>query len=90
MKKQQRANLIMVLIIVLIAAIGVFAAVQLIAPEKTLFGSEYRITVIPDNRLVTDENTENLCTITIRCDTIFDNADKLDEAKAPYVPEDGD
>ena len=90
MKKQQRANLIMVLIIVLIAAIGVFAAVQLIAPEKTLFGSEYRITVIPDNRLVTDENTENLCTITIRCDTIFDSADKLDEAKAPYVPEDGE
>jgi hypothetical protein len=29
-------------------------------------------------------------TITIRCDTIFDNADALEAAKAPYVPEDGE
>jgi len=89
MKKQQKANLIMVLIILLIAAVGIFAAVQLIAPEKSLFGSAYSITEIPGNRLVTDENSENLCTITVRCDTVFDNADKLEEAKAPYVPEDG-
>lgn len=33
---------------------------------------------------------ENLtCTITIRCDTILDNMDNLDPAKAPYVPDDG-
>lgn len=33
---------------------------------------------------------ENLtCTITIRCDTILDNTDNLDPAKAPYVPDDG-
>ena len=29
------------------------------------------------------------CTITIRCDTILDNYDELDPAKAPYVPENG-
>lgn len=29
------------------------------------------------------------CTITIRCDTILDNMDNLDPAKAPYVPDDG-
>ncbi len=29
------------------------------------------------------------CTITIRCDTILDNWDNLDPAKAPYVPGDG-
>ncbi len=29
------------------------------------------------------------CTITIRCDTILDNWDNLDPAKAPYVPSDG-
>lgn len=90
MKKQQKANLIMVLIILVIAAVGIFAAVQLIAPEESHFGSAYAITEIPGNRLVSDDNPENLCTITIRCDTIFDNGDKLDEAKAPYVPEDGE
>ena len=80
----------MVLIIFAIAVIGVFAAVQLIAPEENLFGSEYAMKEIPDNRLVSDDHGENLCTITIRCDTVFDNADKLDAAKAPYVPEDGE
>lgn len=37
------------------------------------------------------ETTEKklTCTITIRCDTILDNMDDLDPAKAPYVPEDG-
>ena len=29
------------------------------------------------------------CTITIRCDTILDNMENLDPAKAPYVPENG-
>ncbi len=29
------------------------------------------------------------CTITIRCDTVLDNMDNLDPAKAPYVPDDG-
>lgn len=29
------------------------------------------------------------CTITIRCDTILNNMDNLDPAKAPYVPDDG-
>ena len=29
------------------------------------------------------------CTLSIRCDTILDNMDKLDPAKAGYVPDDG-
>lgn len=29
------------------------------------------------------------CTITIRCDTILDNMNNLDPAKAPYVPDNG-
>lgn len=29
------------------------------------------------------------CTITIRCDTILDNTENLDPAKAPYVPDNG-
>lgn len=38
----------------------------------------------------TETSKENLtCTITIRCDTILDNMDNLDPAKAPYVPDDG-
>ncbi len=90
MKKNQKANLFMVLIILVIVVVGIFAAVQLVEPQENMFGSEYRISAIPDNRLVTDGDEKLVCTITIRCDTIFDNAENLEEAKAPYVPKDGE
>ena len=89
MKKKTIANLIMVLTIALIVAVGVLVAWFLIEPEESLYGSEFHRVEIPGNRLVSNQDTQNLCTITIRCDTIFDNADALEEAKAPYVPEDG-
>ena len=73
MKKKTIANLIMVLTIALIVAVGVLVAWFLTEPEESLFGSEFHRTEIAGNRLVQNENTENLCTITIRCDTIFDN-----------------
>ena len=90
MKKQQKANLIMVLIIAVIAAIGVFAATQLLKPEEIPFGTEYKIAQIPDNYLKIEGEVKDICTITIRCDTIFDNADNLEQAKIPYVPENGE
>ena len=89
MKKRRIANLIMVLAIVGILLSGMMIATMLTAEEESTFGSEYKITAIPDNRLIKEEDTQNLCTITIRCDTILNNTDKLEEAKAPYVPEDG-
>ena len=90
MKKKTIANLIMVLTIALIVAVGVLVAWFLIEPEESLYGSEFHRVEIPGNRLVSNQDTQNLCTITIRCDTIFDNADALEEAKAPYVPESGE
>lgn len=89
MKKVKTANIIMVLAIIGILAAGILVATMLTAEEETIFGSAYTIAEIPDNRLVTDENAVNLCTITILCDTILDNAEKLEAAKAPYVPRDG-
>ncbi len=89
MKKRKIANLIMVLAIAGILLSGIMIATTLTAEEESIFGSAYKITALPDNRLVNDENTQNLCTITICCDTILNNTDKLEEAKAPYVPEDG-
>ena len=89
MKKKTISNLIMVLTIALIVAVGVLVAWFLIEPEESLYGSEFHRVEIPGNRLVSNQDTQTLCTITIRCDTIFDNADALEEAKAPYVPEDG-
>ena len=90
MKKKTIANLIMVLSIALIVAVGALVVWFLIEPEESIFGSEFHRTEIAGNRLVQNENPENLCTITIRCDTIFDNADSMEEAKLPYVPEDGE
>ena len=77
MKKKTLANLIMVLMIAGILVTGILVATKLTSQEESFFGSEYKITEIPDHRLVSDENTGNLCTIAIRCDTILSNADKL-------------
>ena len=90
MKKKNLANLIMVLMIIGILLSGILVATKLTSREASFFGSEYKIKEIPDNRLVSDDHTANLCTITIRCDTILNNADKLESAKAPFVPVDGE
>jgi len=88
--KKKTANTIMVVIILTVAAVGIGFALQSgIFDNKPELGSEYKIAQIPDNRLVTSEDTENICTITIRCDTVLDNQNLLEEAKVPYVPADG-
>ena len=88
--KKKSSNAIMVIIILTVAAAGIGFALQSgIFDNKPELGSEYKIAQIPDNRLVTSENTENICTITIRCDTVLDNQNLLEEAKVPYVPADG-
>ena len=88
--KRKSSNAIMVVIILTVAAAGIGFALQSgIFDNKPELGSEYKITQIPDNRLVTSENTENICTITIRCDTVLENQNLLEEAKVPYVPADG-
>ena len=90
MKKKSLANVIMILVIVLIVAGGILATGFFQEQEESIYGGEYKITPIANDRLVENEDTENVCTITIRCDTIFDNAEALEEAKVPYVPEDGE
>ena len=90
MKKKKTANLIMVLLIAAMVIGGAVLALSLTGEEKSIYGSEFAPTPIPENRLVTSVDAENLCTITIRCDTVYDNADMLEEAKAPYLPEDGE
>ncbi len=89
MKKKTIAHLIMVLTIALIVAVGALIAWCLRPVEESVYGAQFHREEIPENRLVTSEDAQNLCTITIRCDTIFNNADALEKAKAPYVPEDG-
>lgn len=90
MKKKQIANLIMVAVIAVMVISGVMLALSLRAPQEDVLGSEFKITEIPGNALVTSENSENLCSITIRCDTVLRNRELLDPAKAPYVPGDGE
>lgn len=85
MKKKKLANVIMVLIILVIAVAGIAVAFSLRNGQDTGLGSQYHITKIPDNALIT-QGEDNVCTITIVCDTILDNLDNLEEEKAPYVP----
>ncbi|MBQ8835530.1 MAG: DUF4430 domain-containing protein [Oscillospiraceae bacterium] len=88
--KKKFSNAIMVVIILLISVLGIGFVIQTgVLNQKPALGSEFKTAAIPDNRLVTSENTENICTITIRCDTVLDNQNLLEEAKVPYVPADG-
>ena len=90
MKKKKLANIVMVLIILVIAAAGITVALGMVTQDESTIGTEYRITPFAGSRLVEHADTENLCTITIRCDTVLNNLDSLVEAKAPYVPADGE
>ena len=90
MKKKKTANLIMVLLIAAMVIGGAVLALSLTGEEESIYGSEFSPTPIPENRLVTSDGAENLCTITIRCDTVYDNEEMLEEAKAPYLPGDGE
>lgn len=88
--RRKFSNAIMVVIILTVAAAGIGFVLQSdILDNKPELGSEYKTTRIPGNRLISSEDTENICTITIRCDTVIDNQNLLEEAKVPYVPADG-
>lgn len=78
----------MVLIIVLLAVGGTAIAFALKQTDDTGLGSLYGIEQIPGNCLITPGEEENLCTITILCDTVLDHTDTLNPEKAPYVPTD--
>lgn len=87
MKKKTVGNLIMVLVILALAAGGIGLALHMKTGNETGLGSQYRIHKLENNALLED-GQEMTCTITIVCDTIFDNLDSLEEEKAPYVPKD--
>ena len=72
----------------IIAIVGITIAFHLSAEQDTGLGSQYHINKIADNALITPGEENNVCTITIVCDTILDNLDNLEEEKAPYVPKD--
>lgn len=91
MKKKKLANLMMVICIAVIAAAGVVLALYLQDRQPAALETEnaFAAKEIPGNCLITNQATENLCTIAVRCDTILKNKDKLAGEKAPYVPKDG-
>ena len=89
MKKKTIANLIMVWIIGLIITTGAVLAWYWYTPDESEYGALYAVSKIEDDRLVSNAESENLCTITIRCATVFENEAQLDPEKKPYIPQDG-
>ena len=87
--KKKTANLIMVLIIAAIVIAGVVVAFTLKTDTGDGLGSHYKIQKIQENALIEPGQEDNICTITIVCDTILDNTKNLNEEKAPFVPKDG-
>ena len=51
-------------------------------------GSQYRIQKLKGNAVITPGQEDNVCTVTIVCNTILDNVGKLNKEKAPFVPKD--
>lgn len=88
--KRRFANALMVTAILLTAAVGIGFALQWGALSRgTELGSAFQRAEIPENRLVSSEFSESICTITIRCDTVLEHMDLLEETKMPYLPADG-
>ena len=82
MKKKTRRNFIMVALIAVILACGIVGAVLLRPEEKP-------VTLDGTSATVPEGSGEQVCTVEIRCDTVLDHMDKLNTAKAPYIPADG-
>ena len=83
MKRKNRSNFIMVALIAVIMLSGIIGAYFMMGEENRQLGALF------SNPDLTNETGENTCTVTIRCDTALANKDKLNQAKMPYVPEDG-
>lgn len=86
MKKKTAANLVMVLMIALAAALGITLAISMKEAAEDGLGSRYQIKELEDNAL-TEAGQENTCTITIVCDSVLAHLDRLEQAKLPYIPE---
>lgn len=84
MKRKTRSNLIMVALIAVIMVAGIIGAYFLMGDQ-----SGFQLGTLFSGADLTDETGEYTCTITIRCDTVLSNKGKLNEAKAPYIPDDG-
>ena len=83
MKKKLLANIVMVTMIVVIMAAGIITA-------AILRGDTEPLTVEGTSATLNDAgNGQYICTLEIRCDTILSYMDRLEEAKAPYVPASG-
>ena len=74
--KKRTANLIMVLIIAAIVVAGVTVAFALRTDTGDGLGSQYRIQKLKDNAVITSGQEDNVCTVTIVCNTILDNVGK--------------
>jgi hypothetical protein len=89
--KKKYANLIMIGIIAVVLTGGILLALRMAQEQNTQpqLGSEVSPSPAEENIITISDDPQNLCTVTIVCSTILDNIDKLEEAKAPYVPADG-
>ena len=84
MKKKTVSNLIMVGIIAVIAVAGILCAYFLMDPgANASLGSSFHPAKLKD------EQGEYTCTVMITCSSVLGKTDRLNQAKAPYIPADG-
>lgn len=82
--KMKKADIIMISIIAVIVVSGFFLALRFRTEDTQVeWGKTF---VAPKEET---EESENVCTIEICCDTILDNTENLNPAKKSYVPENG-
>jgi hypothetical protein len=84
MKRKTRSNLIMVLLIAVMMVAGIIGAYFSMGD-----GGGLQLGTLFSGSALADETGAHTCTMTIRCDAVLTNKDKLNPAKIPYIPEDG-
>lgn len=89
MKKRSAANLLMAVIILGIVAAGLLIAWKLKPVQESLYGSLYARRELSGAAVSVSGTAAGSCRVQIVCHTVFDNEEKLDSAKAPYLPPDG-
>lgn len=82
--KIKKADIIMISIIFATVISGLFFALKF---SKDQMQTEWGRTFVAPKQISGEE--ENICTLEIRCNTIFDHVENLNPTKIPFVPENG-
>lgn len=85
MKREKIANLMMVFVIFGMLVTGILVAFSLKAKTSAELGARFHRKAITE----TVGQGQNVCTVSIVCNTVLDHLEKIKPEKIPYLPKNG-